>query len=239
MYVVYNFSLALPNAAGKRKTAVAGGLKVYKEKGGYEMRSKIAKKLLATSVLTAMTIGLVGCGEDAVTNEQPTQAPAKDDPKPTEAPATPSTDEKEPEAPVVEDEPEVSPYTVKTDANGNAYDLGGMEVTIRDWWSPGDGLVETAMNAYDEERLAFYDWMQETYNFTLVRKGISDWGSTPADFMSMLLPVVTLITTYSCSVHVLTLLRLCTVVFFMTLLPLTALISPKRSGVLRFTPLTP
>lgn len=182
MYVVYNFSLALPNAAGKRKTAVAGGLKVYKEKGGYEMRSKIAKKLLATSVLTAMTIGLVGCGDDAVTNEQPTQAPANDDPKPTEAPVTPSTDEKEPEAPV-EDEPEVSPYTVKTDANGNAYDLGGMEVTIRDWWSPGDGLVEEAMNAYDEERLAFYDWMQETYNFTLVRKGISDWGSTPADFL--------------------------------------------------------
>ena len=146
------------------------------------MRSKIAKKLLATSVLTAMTIGLVGCGDEAVTNADPTQAPAKDDPKPTEAPVNnDKQDAPEVETPEVEDE--VSPYTVKTDANGNAYDLGGMEVTIRDWWSPGDGLVETAMNAYDEERLAFYDWMQETYNFTLVRKGISDWGSTPADFL--------------------------------------------------------
>ncbi len=145
------------------------------------MRSKIAKKLLATSVLTAMTIGLVGCGEDATVENQPTQAPA--DNKPTEAPATPSTDNETPDAPVVDEPEDVSPYTVKTDANGNAYDLGGMEVTIRDWWNPGDGLVETAMNAYDEERLAFYDWMQETYNFTLVRKGISDWGSTPADFL--------------------------------------------------------
>ena len=46
------------------------GLEVYKEKGGYEMRSKIAKKLLATSVLTAMTIGLVGCGEEAGVENQ-------------------------------------------------------------------------------------------------------------------------------------------------------------------------
>lgn len=147
------------------------------------MRSKIAKKLLATSVLTAMTIGLVGCGEEAGVENQPTQAPA-DDKKPTEAPATPSTDDKKEETPstpdVQEPEEEVSPYTVLKDANGNVYDLGGMDIIIRDWWS-GDPAEPS--NAYEEELDAFRTWMQETYKFTLSQKAISDWGSTPADYL--------------------------------------------------------
>jgi len=148
------------------------------------MRSKIAKKLLATSVLTAMTIGLVGCGEAADVENQPTQAPAKDDPKPTEAPAKP--DDSKTDDPVVVDpveDDEVSPYTVRTDANGNPYDLGGMEIIIRDWWTNPDNVQEPS-NAYEEELAAFREWMQEEYNFTLVQKAISDWGSTPGDFIA-------------------------------------------------------
>ena len=80
----------------------------------------------------------------------------------------------------VEDD-DVSPYTVRTDANGNPYDLGGMEVIIRDWWS-GDPAEPS--NAYEEELDAFRTWMQETYKFTLSQKAISDWGSTPEDFWS-------------------------------------------------------
>ena len=148
------------------------------------MRSKIAKKLLATSVLTAMTIGLVGCGEEAGVENQPTKAPA-DDKKPTEAPANPSTGDKKEETPstpdVQEPEEEVSPYTVLKDANGNVYDLGGMDIIIRDWWS-GDPAEPS--NAYEEELDAFRTWMQETYKFTLSQKAISDWGSTPADYLA-------------------------------------------------------
>lgn len=32
-------------------------------------------------------------------------------------------------------------YTVLTDADGNVYDLGGMEIIIRDCYSPADGSV--------------------------------------------------------------------------------------------------
>ena len=78
-----------------------------------------------------------------------------------------------------EPEEEESLYTVLTDEDGNVYDLGGMEIIVRDWWS-GDPAEPT--NDYEEAREEYRDWIQETYNFTIKEQAISDWTSAPADF---------------------------------------------------------
>ena len=71
-------------------------------------------------------------------------------------------------------------YTVITDENGDPIDLGVMDIVIRDWWS-GDPAEPT--NDYEEARDEYREWIQETYNFTISQKAISDWTSTPADFV--------------------------------------------------------
>ena len=71
-------------------------------------------------------------------------------------------------------------YTVITDENGDPIDLGGMDIVIRDWWS-GDPAEPT--NDYEEARDEYREWIQETYNFTICQQAISDWTSTPADFV--------------------------------------------------------
>ena len=71
-------------------------------------------------------------------------------------------------------------YTVITDENGEPIDLGGMDIVIRDWWS-GDPAEPT--NDYEEARDEYREWIQETYNFTISQQAISDWTSTPADFV--------------------------------------------------------
>lgn len=73
-------------------------------------------------------------------------------------------------------------YVAQTDENGNVYDLGGMEVVIRDWWSAGDE-IENVTDDYSEARLDYVNWVQETYNFTIKQVAISDWGSTPQDYL--------------------------------------------------------
>lgn len=75
---------------------------------------------------------------------------------------------------------EVSPYPILKDANGNVYDLGGMEIIIRDWWSPWDPAEP--QNYYEEQLQEYREWIQETYNFKIKQVGISDWGSVPSDF---------------------------------------------------------
>ncbi|MBQ0001895.1 MAG: extracellular solute-binding protein [Clostridiales bacterium] len=77
-------------------------------------------------------------------------------------------------------------YEVLTDADGNVYDLGGMEILIRDWWSPQDGAVSDPTDQYGEDLLDYHDWLEETYNFTLKQVSVegSDWGSVPEDFLN-------------------------------------------------------
>ncbi len=130
------------------------------------MRKPMAKKVLAASMAAAMTMSAAACGDTASTTETSTQAS-------TEASVVES---------VTEPEEEVSPYTVIKDADGNTVDLGGMEVIIRDWWS-GDGSASEPSNDYEEARQEYRDWIQETYNFKIKTMGISDWGSTPQDFI--------------------------------------------------------
>ena len=59
-------------------------------------------------------------------------------------------------------EEDLGAYTVIKDANGNTVDLGGIEVIIRDWWSPAEAAEPK--NAFEEARQEYRDWIQETYN---------------------------------------------------------------------------
>lgn len=132
------------------------------------MKSKIVKRVLAASLVTAMAVSMVGCGgeETGTTPSGSTPSESK-----TDTPADP----------VTPDEPEdVSPYPIITDASGNPVDLGGIEVIIRDWWTADEEVEPT--NAFEEAREEYYDWIQETYNFTIKQVAVSSWASTPEDF---------------------------------------------------------
>lgn len=74
-----------------------------------------------------------------------------------------------------------SGYEVLRDENGNVYDLGGMEIIIRDWWSSGETYEPT--NAYEEAKQEYLDWAMETYNFTIKQIAMGDWNSAPQDFV--------------------------------------------------------
>lgn len=136
------------------------------------MKKPMAKKALAAATAAAMAMSAVACG--GATEPAAPAEPAAEE----EAPAEEAAVEEEA---VEEEEEEVSPYTVLTDADGNVYDLGGMEVIIRNWWAPEEP-AEPA-NDYEEARQEWRDWAQETYNFTIKEQAIGDWGSCPQDFV--------------------------------------------------------
>ena len=56
-----------------------------------------------------------------------------------------------------------------------------MEIIIRDWWT---GEPTEPSNDYEEAREEYREWIQSTYNFTIKQTAISDWGSTPEDFVN-------------------------------------------------------
>ena len=92
------------------------------------MKMKTVKRFMATALATAMTLRVVACG-----NTAPTDTPASSDKAP-----------EAPESSVVEEssEEDLGAYTVIKDANGNTVDLGGIEVIIRDWWSPAEAAEQ-------------------------------------------------------------------------------------------------
>ncbi len=135
------------------------------------MKNRMVKRIIALASVAAVTV--TGCGGGSSAS-----APAAD----ADNTAAEETEEAEPEEAEAEpeEEEEVSPYTVITDENGDPIDLGGVEIIIRDWWS-GDPAEPT--NDYEEARDEYREWIQETYNFTIKQTAISDWTSTPADFV--------------------------------------------------------
>lgn len=142
------------------------------------MKKAMTKKVLAVVTTAAMAMSAVACGgSDAAT----TAAPAADTTEPAATEEVVEEAAAEVEDEVEEEEEEVSPYTVITDADGNAIDLGGMEVIIRDWWSPEEP-AEPA-NDYEEAVDEWRTWAQETYNFSIKQVAISDWGTAPQDFV--------------------------------------------------------
>lgn len=129
------------------------------------MRRPMAKKVLAASLAAAMTMSLVACNKGGETSTSTSAS--------TSTPASTST--------VSTVEPDPEPYTVLTDKDGKPYDLGGMEILVRDWWS-GDGAVAAPSTLFEEEQQAWREWIQKEYNFTIKQVGISDWGGAAADF---------------------------------------------------------
>ena len=149
------------------------------------MKRKKVSRLLAASLATAMTVSMVGCGN----SDAPASSTTSDDSSSAdqETPAADTADTSEGEASSeAEGETEEAAddgYEVLTDADGNVYDLGGMEIIIRDWWSPADGSVAEPKDDFEEAQQEYREWAQETYNFTLKQMAISDWASTPQDFV--------------------------------------------------------
>lgn len=127
------------------------------------MVKKFFRKTMATSMAAVLACGMIACGTKDAGEEK------KQDNIPTEAPEAENNGTTE----------EESPYPLLKDENGNVYDLGGMEVIIRDWWSSGE--EPEPQNAYDEARKEYLDWIQDTYNFTIKMCAIGDWASAPGD----------------------------------------------------------
>lgn len=140
------------------------------------MKKRQLTKWMAVVLAGTMTLGLAACGskedESAGKGEQPT---SQGEEKPTGQEEQPGGQGED------SDDGEEGKYTILRDENGNVYDLGGMEIVLRDWWTNPD-QVEENKSAYDEAREEYLEWIQTTYNFTFVQKAISDWGSTPEDF---------------------------------------------------------
>ncbi len=131
------------------------------------MRKPMAKKVLAASMAAAMTMSFAACEK---TPASTSSAPASS----TETSTSSVEASTEPEE-------EVSPYTVLKDANGNVYDLGGVEIIIRDWFSNPER--QEAKTDFEEAQYAYQDWIQETYNFKIHAETIGDWGSVAQDFV--------------------------------------------------------
>lgn len=73
------------------------------------------------------------------------------------------------------------PYIIYDPATGKPYDLGGMEIIIRDWWF----IEESAelMYDYEEARKDYREWLQDTYNFTIREVAMGDEDSGIQDFI--------------------------------------------------------
>lgn len=140
-------------------------------------RKSVTRLLAAAMTMTVLAAGMTGCGsEKKESGDTPVdadeQTPAADTKQDTEQPAADA------EADVEEE----NGYTVLTDADGNVYDLGGMEIIIRNWWSPEE--PEEPTNAYEEAVAEWRDWCMETYNFKIRELGISSYESAPEDFVN-------------------------------------------------------
>ncbi len=139
------------------------------------MKSKMFKKLMAASLVAAMAVSMAGCGDKPADGDASSAAPSSSDAAtPSSSEAAPSSSEAEPE--------DLGSYTIQIDpATGKAYDLGGMEVIIRNWWAPAEPAEPS--NEYEEARLEYREWAMETYNFTIKEVPMGDWGSAPQDFV--------------------------------------------------------
>lgn len=135
------------------------------------MLKRFFGKVISVVMTAVLTIGLVGCGNKGVA----------DDPSKKSDGVTPTVVPEKNADPVLNDE-EIEKFKVLKDSDGNVYDLGGMEIIIRDWWSSGEEAEPN--NAYEEAREEWLDWIQEKYNFKIKQLGMSDYEGTPEDFVN-------------------------------------------------------
>ena len=90
------------------------------------------KKLMAAVLTAAMVAGLAGCGNnDSTPSDQGSQN--SDQQSSNEEQSSEEGQGAGEETP--DEEGDLGKYTVLTDENGEPYDLGGMEIVLRDWWT--------------------------------------------------------------------------------------------------------
>lgn len=135
------------------------------------MKKKIVQRVLATAMATVVTVGVTACGSETTNGNTPeNKEPSK------------GIEESKPASDADTADEDLGGYTLLKDENGNVYDLGGMEIVIRNWWS--DGTIPEPTDDYEEARVEYLDWIQETYNFTIREEGLSSYDSMPEDFSS-------------------------------------------------------
>lgn len=132
------------------------------------------KKVIALLMTASMTVGLAACGG----NSNDTQK---------ESGKTPSSQGNngggDTSNPGGENSQKVDPYTVQIDpSTGKAYDLGNMEIIVRDWWEHTE-KSDDELSGYEKAQKEYRDWAQETYNFTVKEQQMGDWGSVFNDFV--------------------------------------------------------
>lgn len=129
------------------------------------------KKVIALLMAASMTVGLAACGD----KNDDTQ-------KDTNKPGTPGSQGDESQGGNSEDE--TGPYTIQIDpATGEKYDLGGMEIIIRDWWTqePSEEDAAKEKSGYEKAQAEYRQWAMDTYNFTIKEQAISGWGDVFTD----------------------------------------------------------
>ena len=139
------------------------------------MKRKMLSRLMAASMAAVMTVGMTGCGgsgsnsSDAPADQQgggSEQTGATEQAGSTETAAAEQTTAAAEETGTPE---------VRIDPNtGEPFDLGGMEIIIADWWSPDEPADPTT--DFQQAQRDYQDWLQETYNFTMVQKNYAGWG---------------------------------------------------------------
>ena len=140
-------------------------------------RKSVTRMLAATITISMLTVGLTGCGgsgnngsDDTPAANTGTQAPADEEKQNTAKPATNAVDT---QTEVDNEAEEEAGQTVLTEADGNVYELDGMEIIIREWWSPEE--PNEPNNAYEEAVGEWGEWGERTYNFKSRELGISEW----------------------------------------------------------------
>ena len=141
------------------------------------MKIKTLNRVMASCLAALMAAGTAGCGSSSQPAES--QAPASEaQPAETQAAETQAAEESAaPEETAAEETAapeEEGMAEVKIDPQtGEPFDLGGMEITIADWWTDPDAPLTTE---FQEAQKEYRDWLQETYNFTMVQKNYAGWG---------------------------------------------------------------
>lgn len=150
------------------------------------MKRKVFGKLLASLIAASMVMSMAACGDNEEesrgddSDKSSSETPEDSSETPEGSGETPEDSSETPEESSETPEEDLGAYTVRTDADGNKIDLGGIHIIIRDWST--DPNAEVTPTAFGDARDAYREWLQETYNFTMEQKAISTWESVPEDF---------------------------------------------------------
>ncbi len=125
------------------------------------------KKVIALLMTASMTLGLAACGDKD-----------KDTQKDTNKPENPGNGT---ESQGGDTDDKAGPYTIQIDpSTGQAYDLGGMDIIVRDWWTVEED-PNKEKSGYEKARDEYLKWAQDTYKFTIKTQAISSWASVFTD----------------------------------------------------------